>query len=248
MQQTSIESFLNDETKLEKLVKERAELSKQLRETKSQNALVSSLNFNNDLLRELYEISKLKKKTYPQRLKQYCLYIYLIGGRLLYEFLAKNMGLPSISTVLKFLASQEDLEFREGVLKSTELLQYLMKNNYPLVGFVSEDQTKITTSLKYCTKSNNIVGLVAPLSEETGMPMTEGLAFESLQIAYNAVHKLDHAEYVNIFMYQPLAQNAVPFCMLMYGSNNKYTNAHALNRWRYILNALEYVGIEMLGK
>lgn len=158
------------------------------------------------------------------------------------------MGLPSISTVLKFLATQEDLEFREGVLKATELLKYLLKHDYPLVGFLSEDMTKIKSCLRYCSKSNNIVGLVALLDKNTGMPMTEDLEFNSLKQAFQAVEKMDLAEYVNVLMFQPLAQYAVPFCLLMYGSNNKYTYQDAINRWNFTQKSLEYVGIKFIGK
>lgn len=50
---------------------------------------------------------------------------------------------------------------------------------------------------------------------------------------------------LNVVMAQAIG-NAPPFCLLLYGSDNKYTAKDVINRWSYISNQLEKCGIKAL--
>lgn len=82
-------------------------------------------------------------------LKQFASYIYMIGGRLLYETLYSNMKniLPSITTIYRFIDhSYERAE--EGSFCFKELLVFLIKRNLSSYVWISEDATRITKITK----------------------------------------------------------------------------------------------------
>lgn len=207
-------------------------------------------NFNNKkLLIQLVELfnSNKEKVRYSEDLKDVSLYVFLLGGPSLYEFLVKNLGLPSISTVRRHLSSKEDCDFIEGVIRGEQLLNFLKSHKYPLQGFVSEDQTKVTSQLKYCSASNRIVGLIGPLDGDTGLPNCNIFEFQSMDKAYQLVQSHKKAEYVNILMFQTLTSGAMSFCLTIYGSDNSFNFSHAINRWKTTRNALNLLGISVLG-
>lgn len=217
-----IEDFLK-KNNFEDLIKENLIFKKKISNCTSYESVDNSMfevEFNNKLMSDLYKISLMKKKKYNNNVKEFCLFVYLLGGALLYRVLSENMNLPALSTIQKHLYSKEDINFFEASIRVTELVKFLVCHQYPKIGFLSEDMTKITRSLRHCNKSNNIVGLVAPLNSSTGLPKIEVLKFTSIKYAFNLIKTLDYADFVNAFMFQPLAQHAVPFCLMLYGANN----------------------------
>ncbi|KAF5300612.1 hypothetical protein FQR65_LT09144 [Abscondita terminalis] len=99
---------------------------------------------------------------YDNKLKLFSTYLFLVGGRLLYETLYANMKncLPSITTIGRGLMNKH---FQEGKFRFIELLDFLEKRNLPKSVWISEDGTKITGRIQYDSKSNKIVGFVIPL-------------------------------------------------------------------------------------
>lgn len=201
------------------------------------------------LLFQLVEVfnSNKDKVRYSDNLKDISLYIFMLGGPSLYDFLVKNLGLPSISTVRRHLSSKEDCDFNEGVIRGEQLLNFLKSHNYPFEGFVSEDQTKVTSQLKYCSSTNRIVGLIGPLDDKTGLPNCNIFEFDSMDKAYQLVQSHKKAEYVNILMFQTLTSGAMSFCLSIYGSDNSFNFSHVINRWNFTINALNCLGISVLG-
>lgn len=204
-------------------------------------------NFNSNLLTDLNNLVKKKKKQYTDQLKQYGLYVFLLAGNVLYKNLCKNLHLPSRSTVLRYFATREDLDLMEGVVRANELLKYLNNHNYPLFGWGSEDGTKNMPGVRYSSKTNKMVGLVGPLNKTTGFPDLSEFSFNSIEEAYEVYQSHAKAEYVNVLMFQPLANNAMPFVLAMYGTDNKFTHTDVTNRWTHTRNSLKYVGINLLG-
>lgn len=88
--------------------------------------------------------NKSQGKRYDEKIKLFSKYLYLTGGCLLYETLYSNLkeSLPSISTVRKDL--NNDFDIQEGNIRFEELKNYLVKRNYPLRVWISEDATAIT--------------------------------------------------------------------------------------------------------
>jgi len=82
---------------------------------------------------------------YEDDLKEVATYLFILGGPVLYEFLSSNLSgaLPSLRTVQKSV-STSSLAVKEGEFRFEELKQYLIKNNWPLKVWISEDGTRIT--------------------------------------------------------------------------------------------------------
>lgn len=116
--------------------------------------------------------------------KLFGLYIYIIGGRLLYETLYSNLkkSLPSISTLLRSIDENSHIE--EGVILFSNLKDYLIRKKYPLQIFVSEDQTAITTRIDYYSKTNWMIGFVSKLSDN-GISVKNDLVFDPVNDCYS---------------------------------------------------------------
>lgn len=148
-----------------------------------------------------------------------------------FESLQSNFvsALPSISTTNRYIR-QTDGYVCEGVLRCHELLSYLENRNLPLVVSISEDATRISGRIQYDSKSNEIIGFVLPIHQKTGMPIPHSFpAKNANQIFQHFNGGTPVAHFVNVIMAQPLAD--VPaFCLMIYGSNSKYTAEHVINR------------------
>lgn len=91
-----------------------------------------------------------------------------------------------------------------------------------------------------------LFGFVLPLNDETGSPIP--FAFP----ARNAEEILHHfssnntvSSFLNVIMAQPMAKVS-PFCLIIYGSDNKYTSLDVTKRWKYIRDQLANVNIKVL--
>lgn len=67
---------------------------------------------------------------FDEQLKKFSVYLFIIGGRLLYVTLHKNMNdaLPSISTLFRFLDNTQN-NVTEGCFRFEELRVFLIKRN-----------------------------------------------------------------------------------------------------------------------
>ncbi|KAK4885393.1 hypothetical protein RN001_001664 [Aquatica leii] len=142
-----------------------------------------------EMLKET-EIANFKHRKHGSRfselLKLFSLYLFIVGGRLTYELLYSNLSgaLPSITTLNRLL--DEGSKIVEGVPRFLELKNYLIKRNYRLQVFISEDQTAIIRRIYYDPKINEMVGFVLPVSEKTGFPITKKFPVCSLTDIKNA--------------------------------------------------------------
>ncbi|KAK5640764.1 hypothetical protein RI129_009311 [Pyrocoelia pectoralis] len=112
---------------------------------------------------------KSQNNKYEPNLVHFCSYLYIVGGRLIYETLHANLNksIPSLSTVQRLINSSNIVN--EGSLRFDELHTFLSKRNLPKVIWISEDATSITGRIQYCSKTNSLVGFVSPLGKD-GLP------------------------------------------------------------------------------
>lgn len=111
---------------------------------------------------------------------------------------------------------------------------------------LSEDATRIIGRVQYDSVTNQLVGFVLPIEPTSGMPIP--LSFP----ARNAEEILSHftgknvvSNYLNVIMAQPLADVA-PFCLMVYGSDNKFNTHIVINRWKHIIAELKRLKIIVL--
>lgn len=184
---------------------------------------------------------------YSDDIQQYATYLRMIMGNLSYQSLQANLrgALPSIKSVNRYIHQSHEY-ISEGVLRHNELYSYLTERKLPLIVSISEDATRVVGRPQYCRKSNKIIGFTLPINQSTGLPIPSSFPANNFgQICKHFIQHNSISAYVNIVVAQPLC-NAPPFCLLIYGSDNKFSSLEVLNRWRTITTQLKEVGIDVL--
>ncbi|XP_031349112.1 uncharacterized protein LOC116175142 isoform X1 [Photinus pyralis] len=185
-------------------------------------------------------------KRYNTTVKLFSTYIYLIGGKLLYEVLSKNLAgsLPSVTTVHRELYT--NISHEEGKLLVFQLKEFLLRNKYPCKVWVSEDGTAISGKIEYNAHQNVLVGFTLPLCEKSGIPKGIWKA-DTAQNIFNAFKNGSISKYAYIITVQPLAFNAPPFCLCAFSTDNRFTSQEVVNRWKHITEVCLENGIEICG-
>ena len=173
------------------------------------------------------------KNNYNSAMKDFGLYLYYVGGRCLYETLQSNLknALPSISTLNRHVSKKSSYK-QEGLIDLQGLLSYLEKNNLPKIVWISEDATRITARVEYDSKTNKLVGFVLPL--KNGLPQTQTYLATSAKKIEEHFQNGVIANFVQVIMAQPLKDGTPPFCLSLFGTDNKYKAEDVLSRWNFI--------------
>lgn len=184
---------------------------------------------------------------YDSEIKRYASYLRMLAGPLAYETIQRNLehSLPSLSSTNRYIKSA-NCHIVEGVLRSEELLIYLKERHLPLKVVLSEDATRIEDRVQYDSSTNQIVGFTLPINYQNGMPFP--LAYPARtaeEICRHFSSGNNVSSFLNIIMAQPV-KNANPFCLLAFGSDNRYTTSDVSKRWKYIEGELLKVGISVL--
>lgn len=182
---------------------------------------------------------------YSNAVKRFYVYQRLLSGPSAYKTLhANSFGvIPSISAINKYI-HRPDHGIIEGQLRNEELLVYLKERNQPLWVSLSEDATRIENRIEYDPNTNQLIGFVLPLNEENGMP--EPFVYK----AESAVQIVEHfnapiSDSLTTIMAQPLGGSS-SFCLMVFGSDNRYTANDVSKRWQHIVSTLKQLGIGVL--
>lgn len=184
---------------------------------------------------------------YGRDIQYFASYLRMLVGPYAYETLQKNLSysLPSITSTNRYIRSS-GCNITEGILRSEELLLYLTERSLEPVVCVSEDATRITGRVQYDSKTNQLIGFVLPLNNETGMPIPFAFpARDSDEILWHFSKNNPVSSFLNVIMAQPMS-NVPAFCLMIYGSDNKYTSLNVANRWEFIKKELAKVNIRVL--
>lgn len=213
---------------------------------------VSNVKFLNEMV-NCYNNNVNKTKTayrYSEDLKHFAAYMRMIGGRLNYlTFQANNFGaVPSLSGIDHFIRKRAT-EFVEGEIRAKQLFQYLSERNLPKFVSLSEDATRINGRIQYDPNSNEIIGFKLPLDKNAVPICGSYKARTAAEIETHFFDKQDGKEnhpanYVNVVMAQPLNRTAAPFCLLFFGSSNKFSVMEVRQRWKHITSELNKHGIQ----
>lgn len=174
----------------------------------------------------------------------------LINGSLASQTLRANLSycMPATHSFRAYFHKHvKEANVVESVLRCAELKRYLEENNLPLVVSLSEDATRNLNRVQYDPATNQLVGFSLPINNN-GMPSPN--SFLARSASENEQHFLLNSEhvasFVNVIMSQPLVLAYPPFCLLIFGSDNKYTASDVVNRWLYAMHALNQAGIQVL--
>lgn len=183
---------------------------------------------------------------YDREVKDWAAFIRMLAGPLGYLAIQENLclALPSLSTINHFI--QNTKVIKEGVLRPDELALYLTQRNLPLTVCISEDATRIQGRVQYDSRSNEIVGFVLPINSENGLPKPSMIkARNTEEIVSHFTRKIPTASFVNTIMAQPIGK-VPPFCLLIFGTDCRFTTANVSDRWEYVVSELKKVNIEVL--
>lgn len=182
-------------------------------------------------------------------MKMFAAYMKMLSGPLAYETLHANLpySLPSTSKVDKFM-SEKGPHIIEGVLRTKEVKEYLSDRKLPLKVWISEDATRITPKVCYDPKTNQLVGFTLPLNEN-GMPIPN--TFMARNAREIESHFLNDRSTVSSSAYaimaNPLSEHASPFCLTLFGTDNKFNSKNVLNRWSFMKTQLREEGVSVYG-
>lgn len=187
---------------------------------------------------------------YNSKIKSFASYIRMLVGPLAYETIQKNLecALPSLPSVNRYIQSSKS-RIIEGILRCEELKIYLEERgvSHPFAVSLSEDATRTVGKVQYDQKTNQLVGFVLPTNSVNGMPIP--FSYQ----ARNANEILNHfscsnsiSTFLNVVMAQPIVTNVPAFCLLLFGSDNRYSSQDVLMRWKHIVVELKKLDIKVL--
>ena len=128
--------------------------------------------------------------------------------------------------------SQFKTRIVEGELRCKELRAYLEKINSKMNVWLCEDGSGINTKVELDPLTNQIVGIVLPFNSENGMPISFTFLADSAEKMRKHMEERT-STHVYIVLAQPLIQNAPPFILQIFGTDNKFTAQNVLQRWNW---------------
>lgn len=178
--------------------------------------------------------------------KSFATYLRMVSGPLAYETIQKNLStaLPSLSSTNRYIRQMKS-PIIEGVLRCNELQLFLEQRQLPKIVSISEDATRIIGRVQYDRKTNQLVGFVQPIDRTNGMPVPFSFPardVEEIIQYFDGTHM--ESTFLNAIMAQPIGFEESPaFCLMLFSSDNKYTSEDVCNRWKFIIDALNGLGI-----
>lgn len=134
--------------------------------------------------------------------------------------------------------SQYKTTITEGKLRCAELNAYLEGLNLDKYVWLSEDATGIVTNVDFDPNSNQMVGLVLPTNQTTGMPIPfTYLARNAVEIQTNMRKR--KSTHVYMVLAQPLKKKAPPFILQLFGTDNTFKANSVHLRWNNTINELK---------
>lgn len=126
----------------------------------------------------------------------------------------------------------------EGELRCEELVNYLDKLGAPKKVWLSEDGSGIISKVTYDAGSNQLIGLVLPINNKTGMPTVFSFAPQSVKEIEQQMKHYPESTLVYLILAQPILKKAPPFILQVFGTDNKFKTKDVLLRWRHTKDQL----------
>ncbi|CAF4370405.1 unnamed protein product [Rotaria sp. Silwood2] len=187
---------------------------------------------------------------YSDKIKDFALCLYILGGKLTYEFIRLNIpgSLPSLTMLTKLILNS-NLKISEAEFRFDQLQKHFENLNLQYA-FGSEDATGVIKKIKYDSITNKFIGFPTPL--EHGVPIKEYYPTDSLDTLKLWFNSIDKSSLLNVHMIQPVqstTQNTIPspFLLSAYGIDNTATANDILQRWWHIFNQCLQRNIRIIG-
>lgn len=184
---------------------------------------------------------------YDDDIKNFAAYFRMLAGPLAYNTIQRNLvcALPSLSTTNRYIYSSNKT-ITEGVLRCEELLNYLNDRKLPMWVALSEDATRIEGKIQYDARTNQLVGFILPMDFKSGLPIPFAYKARSAEeIVKHFSSGTSIASYLITIMAKPIG-SAPAFCLLIFGSDNRFSAQIVANRWKFITSQLMKLGIMVI--
>lgn len=112
--------------------------------------------------------------------------------------------------------------------------------------WLAEDATALVPRVNYDAATDQIIGLILPVDDKSGCPITLSYKATSVDEIINHTKK-EKSKMVYLVMAQPLDEKLPPFILQLYGLNMKFTAKTVINRWKHTISELEKYGIRVEG-
>lgn len=132
----------------------------------------------------------------------------------------------------------------ECYFRITEAKEYLLKRNLPTKVVISEDATRVNGRIPYDFRTDQIVGFGPPLVE--GLPQVRSYPATSGDLIKQYFESGSVSDNAYVVMLQPLAENATPMCLALWGTDNRFDAASVDLRWTWAFKAFSDVGIQVV--
>jgi len=174
---------------------------------------------------------------FKEVIKELAFLVYSLGGLALYEILCykQNFPFPSITTIRRKIYCND--KFVEGVFRIKQLKDFLILHGCPLTIHLCEDATAVTGRIQYDSASNQIVGPTLPL-DSNGLPIVGSFPATTASKIADYFEKYDTSRYAYCIMAVPLKEGAPPFCLCLFGTNNKFKASDVKSRLEWTKDAL----------
>lgn len=104
--------------------------------------------------------------------------------------------------------------------------------------WLSEDASAIVSKIEYDHRTNQMVGIVLPIEPNNGMPIPFSFQARNVEEIQSNM-KQNKSTSVYMIMAQPLATNAPPFILQLFGTDNKFKAKHVILRWKHTIDELK---------
>lgn len=221
--------------------------------------IVSQTSVNTEQVKYSYFLNKLvstaERNTghkkggyrYDSDLQLFAMHLRMLSGPLAYQTLQSNLEgvLPSLPSINRYIQASH-FHITEGILRTEELRIYLKERNLPNIVGLSEDGTRSVGRVQYDSRTNQMIGFTLPINQKNGMPIPFSFPARNAEEMIHHFSNGNVSGLLNVIMAQPLAKNAPAFCLLLFGTDSKYSAIDVKKRWKYIVSELEKVGISVL--
>lgn len=184
---------------------------------------------------------------YDDDIKNFAAYFRMLAGPLAYNTIQRNLvcALPSLSTTNRYIYSSNKT-ITEGVLRCEELLNYLKDRKLEMCVALSEDATRIEGKIQYDARTNQLVGFILPMDFKSGLPIPFAYKARSAEeVVEHFSNGTSIASYLITIMAKPIG-SAPAFCLLIFGSDNRFSAQLVANRWKFITSQLMNLGIMVI--
>lgn len=181
---------------------------------------------------------------FDDNLVKICIFIYLKGGRSLYDSLSLITSLPSPGDVLKNVYNMYPY-ISQSKVYTKELKSFLLSRNLPLKVGLCEDGTRAKKFIQYDKQTSSLIGLKPPLDAETGMPIESIFAIKKPSDVIENIKKFPIALFLEAIMAVPFERNTPAFPLAIFPTNNECKSSEVTKRWQFLIKELNREGIEV---